>query len=318
MICLLIAAYACRGLRRDRFTWEIRMTNITASRLRRGIALVSMTGVLAVTGLATVVATTGTANAAGQPDLSITQTISGGTEAGQTFDRFTVVNHCTATASHINVELLITTKSHGFLISYAGPGTCEIMPAPAPYNFASACQFTDSLGAGDSVTSSAVMTGTAGKAFTALAEVGLFQPDSNVANNHSTVSSYFGIRADLAVRGTAKVGTKSGHATAVTTVVNRGPNTSSALQQTVEIKKAKSVSVSGTPHSTCQIIPAASGYNLAASCVTSKLTNRQKWVLTFDYHGTSRKRIVIVTKVTALTKDPVTTNNTMTRHTVLK
>jgi hypothetical protein len=295
------------------------MINNAALGIRRGIALASTTGVLAVTGLATVVATTGTAQAAGQADVSISQRISGGTKNGETVDRFTITNHGTATASRANVELLLTSPTPGFAITFTGPVFCEVMPAPPPYNYATACQVTGTLGTGASVSASADMTGKSGDRFTSLAEVGIFQPDSNFANNHNTVSSYFGIRSDLAVSGTTKVGKQAGHATAVTTVINRGPNNASSLQETVEVKHASEVKVAAdTLASTCQTIPAATGYDLAASCVTSKLANRQKWVLSFNYGGARGAKITIVTKVTSLTTDPAAANNTMTKHATLK
>ena len=121
--------------------------------------------------------------------------------------------------------------------------------------------------------------------------------------------------------GTAKTGTHSGKASAVTTVVNRGPNTAHALQLIVEIKSTgfQGSSVSATPLSSCQTIPPSSGNDGAISCVLDTLNTGGKWVLTFKYSGAAGAHITMKSTVSANTPaDPASTNNHMTRETHFK
>ena len=79
---------------------------------RRRIAVLATTA--AAGGLALVATTlvaSPAANAAGHPDLRITQRISGSTAKGHTFDTITIKNHGTASASSVNIQLYTTTTS---------------------------------------------------------------------------------------------------------------------------------------------------------------------------------------------------------------
>jgi hypothetical protein len=191
------------------------------------------------------------------------------------------------------------------------------MPAPAGYSDATACQFSGSITAGHSASFKGDFSGPVGAKFTTLATVGEFQGDANVKDNSSTVTSWFGPRANLGVGGTAKPGTKTGHLTAVTTVVNRGPNTAENLQEVVEVKKLNGALGSGSSGS-CQTVPPASGYDFAFSCVKNSLAQGGAWKITFDYTGHSGDTATMVTTVTSQTKDPFTNNNKMTRTAKVK
>lgn len=293
------------------------MTAKTRSATRARLAALGTVGALAgMTTLALLTTTTGSAGAAGHPDLKITQHVSGSSQSGHTFDTITVKNNGSATASHINVQMYTNTDS-AFGDTFSGSGVvCEVMPAPKPYDYGTACQFSASLAHGDSVSVKGDFSGTVGVKFTNLATVGEYQGDAAVKDNSSTVSSWFGPRANLIVGGTAKTGTHQGHLTAVTTVVNRGPNTSDALQEVVEAKNVNGASASGP--GTCQVVPPTSGYDFAFSCVLNSLNQGSAWKLSFNYSGTSGKTATMVTKVTALTIDPYTKNNTITRTAKLK
>ena len=280
---------------------------------RRRIAVLATTA--AAGGLALVATTlvaSPAANAAGHPDLKITQRISGSTTKGHTFDTITIKNHGTASASSVNIQLYTTTTSAFTDVFVGGAAVCEVMPAPKGYPYATACQITGSIAAGKSVSLKGDFGGTAGVKFTNLATVGEFQGDASYTDNRSSVTSWFGPRADLAVSGTAKPGTKKGHLTAVTTVVNHGPNNAVNIQEVVEVKNLNGALGSGTTGS-CQTIPPATGYQFAFSCVRSSLNTGQAWKITFDYTGTSGKTATMKTTVTSQTKDPYTKNNAMTK-----
>ncbi len=257
------------------------------------------------------------ADASGRPDLKISQRISGSTKSGHTIDTITVRNHGSATASAVSIQLYANTNGPFGDTFTGGAGTCEVIPAPKGYDYGTACQFSASIGAGKSASFIGDFSGTVGAKFTNLATVGDLQGDPNYKDNQSTVTSWFGRRADLRVVGTAKPGTKKGHVTAVTTVVNRGPNNASHIQEVIEVKHMASVVASGT--GTCQIVPPAAGYNLAFSCVRSGLNTGQAWKLTFDYRGgTSGQTATMKTMVSSFVKDPNSKNNTMTKTATVK
>ena len=293
------------------------MTNHTRSTTRARLAAVSTAIALAtLTAAALLTTTAGSAGAAGHPDLKITQHVSGSPQSGHTFDTITIKNNGSATASHVNVQMYTNTNS-AFGDTFSGTGaTCEVMPAPPPWNYGTACQFSASLAHGDSVSVKGDFSGTVGAKFTNLATVGEFQGDANLKDNSSQVTSWFGPRANLIVTGTAKTGTHTGHLTAVTTVVNRGPNTANALQELVEAKNVNAASATGS--GSCQVVPPASGFDFAFSCVRDSLAQGSAWKLTFNYSGPTGKTATMVTKVTALTIDPFTKNNTITRRAKLK
>jgi hypothetical protein len=271
--------------------------------------------VVATSATAAIVAAPG-AGASGSPDLSIAQQISGSTQKGHTFDTFVVKNHGGATASSVNVELFFTTKST-WRNSYSGSVRCEVMPAPKGYDDATGCQLTSSLAAGASVSFKADISGTAGAAFTSLAEVGDFQGDSNYSNNTSTRATYFGPATDLAVAGSDQVGTTHGHATANITVVNRGPNDAQHLQVVSELTNASGAVAYGHGGS-CQIVPAAAGYSLASSCVVDLLKTGANYKIRYDVTGTSGKVVKVVTTATSYGTDPNSKNNKITRRSKAK
>jgi hypothetical protein len=292
---------------------SIRHGHVRAKFGRRGAALLFA----AAAGTAGAVLSTGTAAAATQPDLAISQRVSGSSQHGHTLDTITIRNGGTASATHVNVEMLTTTSGPFTDVAISGQVACEVMPAPPPYDFATACQVSSSIDPGAAAAIKFDFGGTAGAKFTNLAQVGEFQADGNIKNNTSTLSSWFGPGADLALSGTAKTGTVRGHATTVTTAVDHGPNDASSLQETIEAKSVSSATAHGTTGS-CQVIAPATGYSFAAACVTNSLATGAKWTLTIDYHGTSGKTMTVVTKITSLTKDPNTANNTITKKAKLK
>jgi hypothetical protein len=294
------------------------MTTQTRSTTRARLAALGTIGALAgMTTLALLVTATGPAQATSSPDLKITQFISGSTQSGHAFDTFTIKNNGSAAASHVNMQMYTTVSGAFGDIFVSGSIVCEVMPVPAPYNFGTACQVSGSIAAGASVSFKADFSGTPGNKFTNLATVGEYQGDANNADNKSTVSSWFGIRADLALAGTAKSGPKKGHLTAVTTVVNRGPNKAVHLQEAVEVKNVSGATATGSSGS-CQVIAPATGYDFAFTCVKDGLFAHKAWKITFDYRGTSGKKATMVTTISSLTKDPNSKNNKITRVAKLK
>jgi hypothetical protein len=287
----------------------------TNARPIRFTAIGTALALLSATAVA-LLASSGTASATGHPDLKITQHISGSSQSGHTFDTITVKNNGSLKARYVSLQLYTNTGG-SFDNSYSGHVTCEVMPAPTGYSDATACQFVDSISAGDSASFKGDFSGPVGAKFTTLATVGDFEGDANYNDNRSTVTSWFGPRANLGVGGTAKPGTKTGHLTAVTTVVNRGPNTAENLQEVVEVKKLNGVLGSGSSGS-CQTVPPASGYDFAFSCVKNSLAQGGAWKITFDYTGHSGDTATMVTTVTSQTKDPFTNNNKMTRNAKVK
>lgn len=271
----------------------------------------------AAAGAASVLISTGSASAAGRPDLAISQQVSGSTQRGHTYDTITIRNRGTASATHVNVEMLTSMSGPFTDVAISGPVVCEVMPPPPPYNYATACQVNGTLDSGAAIAFKFDFGGTVGAKFTNLAQVGEFQGDADGKNNSSKLTSWFGPRADLAVSGTAKTGTVRGHATTVTTVVNHGPNDASSIQETVEAKNVSGATAHGATGS-CQVISPAPGYSFAAACVTNSLATGATWTITIDYHGTSGTTMTVATKVTALTKDPNPANNNMTRRAKLK
>jgi hypothetical protein len=277
--------------------------------------LALVTGAVAVTMLSA-----SGAAAASTADVSVSQRISGGTAAGATVDTVTVHNAGSATATGVNLALLLKSTSSSYSV-HASRGTCQLQPAPPGYLAMASCQL-GSLASRHSVADTITWHGAQGKAFTSFASVGIASPaDPKFGNNSSTVSSYFGPRADLRLTETAAAGKSAGTAKIVSTVVNRGPNTANALQLTAEIKSSgyKSVHASSNLSASCQFIPAANGYNRAVSCVTNTLATGKKWAVTFAYTGTKGGALTVKTSVSANGPiDPVTTNNSLTKSTKYK
>jgi hypothetical protein len=148
--------------------------------------------------------------------------------------------------------------------------------------------------------------------------VGTSTEDSNISNNISTASSWFGPRSDLRLTQTAKSGPSSGKAKVVSTIVNHGPNNANALQLTMEINSPgyRGVLASSNVSASCQFIPPASGYNRAVACTTNGLATRAKWVVTFSFSGTAGDTLQVTNQVSANNPtDPVTTNNSASSST---
>ena len=80
------------------------------------------------------------------------------------------------------------------------------------------------------------LTSADGAAFTRIVSVGEGAPgDPSFANNSSTLNSYFGDRADLALRQSATAGASAGKVTITDSTVNHGPWTANSLQNVIEI-----------------------------------------------------------------------------------
>ena len=280
------------------------------------------TGVMAIVATAAAVAVMGgsASAASSSADVSMRQHISGGSSNGQTVDTITIHNAGPSTANNVALTMLQKSTSN-FILTSTNHGTCETEPPPSGYLGLATCQF-GAFASGASVVETVTFTGQTGVAFSNYATVGVSGPsDPKLTNNSSTVSTYFGPRADLTVHGTAAPGTKSGTAKAVTTVFNRGPNMAKALQLIVEIKSAglKGVTATATPLSSCQTIPAATGYDGAISCVTDSLATGAKWVLKFSYAGRKGAALTMKSTVSANTPaDPVSKNNHLTKKTTMK
>jgi hypothetical protein len=293
-------------------------TRSARTTLAAGIA----TGALVLGGaVAALAVSAGTASASSLPDLSISQHIVGSSKSGHTSNVVTVRNIGRATASHVNVQSYISSTSGAFYNLVSGSGaTCEVMPGIGSYGWAFACQFSSSIAAGHSASFTVDESGTAGKQFTSVATVGLYQADSNPKNNTSKVTSWLGPRADLAVSGTTQSSTKKKHATAVTTVLNRGPNAASSLDEEISVKGASGVLASGNVGNGCKIDSAKpTGYDFGVTCHLNSLASGKKWILTFDYIGTSGKKITMKTTVSAFSPaDPVSANNTINRTVLAK
>lgn len=283
------------------------------------ISVVSSVALLGAGAAALVLAGGGSASAVSTADLSLSQSISGSSTAGTTLVNVTVHNAGSSTATGVSLSVFLKSTSTT-IGTHASFGTCSFAPPPTGFLGFSTCSL-GSIASGASVKETFTYSGNQGKAFSNFATVGLNGPaDPNYKNNSSTISSWFGPRADLAISGTAGPGTTAGSGVASTTVVNHGPNTANALQLITEIKSTgiKGVTVSASPVSSCQIIPPASGYNMAVSCVTNALAIGQKWVLSYKYSGAKGAAITEVSHVTANNPiDPVTTNNSMTKTTTL-
>jgi hypothetical protein len=263
---------------------------------------------------------TSTAAAAGTADIAVSQHISGGAASGQTVDAVTVHNHGAATANSIEAVYLLKSAVTSYTVHSSTTTPCQIEPAPVGYLGMITCPL-GSLASGHSVVDTLTWTGKAGVAFSVTASIGAGSPaDPNFKNNTSTVSSYFGPRADLRLSGTLAVGKTAGTASAVTTVLDAGPNNAAALQEIIEIKATglSSIHATGSPSSSCQFIPAASGYNKAVSCVTNSLATGAKWTLKLTYTGAKGAALTTKSTVSANSPaDPVSANNSQTLSTHL-
>jgi hypothetical protein len=288
---------------------------------RRLVGVVCAATAVAASCAGLLVATTGTATAATTADISVSQRIAGASASGSTLDVVTVHNAGSATANSIEAVYLMKSSVRSYSVRSSTSTPCQIEPAPPGYLSMVTCPL-GSLASGHSVVDTLTYSGTAGAAFSVTASIGDGSPaDPKFANNTSTISSYFGPRADLRLAGTLKAGTTAGTAVAVTSVRNHGPNSAAALQEIIEIKSTHVSTVratASTPAASCQFVPAASGYDLAVACVTNSLATNALWTIKFTYTGTKGSALTAKSTVTANAPiDPVTSNNTQTLSTHL-
>lgn len=259
----------------------------------------------------------GSARAAGSADLSIKQAFSGGSTNGKTVDTITIHNLGPDTATNINYSKFLATTSSVVTVT-SNVGVCEFMPPPSStWKLFDACQ-VGSLAVGGDIVVTVTWGGTAGVAFTSTVTVGTSAVDPTSSNNISTGSSWYGPRADLKLSQVASVGARTGKAKFVHTITNRGPNTANALQLIIEVKVSGNFSAgyTGTPLSSCQTIPPATGFTHAFACTTSTLGTNATWTLTGTYTGTPGGAVSVKTTVSANNPaDPVPANNTGTAST---
>lgn len=259
----------------------------------------------------------GSARAVGSANLSVSQAFSGSSTSGKTVDTVTIHNAGPDTATNINYSKFLATTSSIVTVT-SNVGVCEFMPPPSSaWKLFDACQ-VGSLAAGGNIHVTVTWGGTAGVAFTSTITVGASTVDPQTSNNLSTASSWYGPRADLRLSQVASVGSSTGKASFVHTIVNRGPNTANALQLIIEVKVSGSFSASygATPLSSCQTIPPATGFTHAFACTTNTLATNAKWVLTGTYTGSAGGAVSVKTTVSANSPtDPVVTNNSGTAAT---
>jgi hypothetical protein len=181
------------------------------------------------------------------------------------------------------------------------------------------CQ-TSSLAAGSNWTLTETYSGTAGVAFTSFGSVGENNPgDPSLSNNSSTLKTYFGPAADLKLTQAVTPGTSSGTVTITDTAKNLGPWTANTLQLVIEMNSPgfSNVGASSNLPASCQFIPPASGFNVAASCTTTNsLAPLKNWKITLTYSGTPGGSLEQVGNVTANNPpDPHTANDSATTNT---
>jgi hypothetical protein len=268
-------------------------------------AVAVATLVLAGSGGAALVA--GSASAGSTADLAVSQSISGSSTSGSVVDTVTIHNKGSASASNVNLVALLKSTSHHWS-AFGSVGVCEAFTAPSGYLGMVSCQLS-TIKSGATVKEALTWSGTAGTAFSVFATVGDFAPADPVSsNNTSTISSYFGPRANLVLSNSAKTGATTGTATVTSIVTNHGPNNAADLQMVIEIKGSGYRSVH--THGTCQFIPPATGYVQAASCTLSSLKTGAKWTMIFNYTGVAGDALSVSTTTTAQSpSDPVTSNN---------
>ena len=294
------------------------MTTQTRSTTRARLAAVSTAIALAgVTTAALLTATTGSAGATGHPDLKITQHVSGSPQSGHTFDTITIKNDGSATASHVNLQMYTDTTS-AFGDTFSGTGSvCEVMPAPPPWNYGTACQFSASLAHGDFGVDQGRLQRHGRR------EVheprhrrrvpGRRRGQGQLEPGHQLVRPArephrHRHRQDRHAQGAPH---RRHH--------RRQPRPEHGGRRSRRSSRPRtSPAASATGSGSCQVVPPASGYDFAFSCVRDNLAQGAAWKLTFNYSGPTGKTATMVTKVTALTIDPYTKNNTITRTAKLK
>lgn len=273
-----------------------------------------------VVGLATATAITtaggsSRAEAGGTADLSVSQVVSNGTGSGNT----TIVDHIHNEGPSTATEVVATAllKTSGGSVSYTtSNATCEQQPAPSGWTFMFTCQLA-SLKSGHTWIPKFSLTSSNGAPFTRFVSAGENGPgDPSLANNSSTLNSYFGSRADLSLSQKATAGSSAGKVTITNSIRNAGPWTANNLQQVIEINSPTFSGVGASSNlsgASCLFIPPASGFNAAVSCTIGSLDPGGLWKLTFDYTGGPGGSLVQDGTITAASPtDPVPGNNTAT------
>jgi hypothetical protein len=258
------------------------------------------------------------ANAAGTANLSVSQTVSDGSAPNRT----TVTDHIHNAGPSMATNVVATAllKTNGGAVSYlTSNAICAQQPAPAGWSFMFTCQLA-SLPSGHTWTPKFTLTSTRGAPFTRFLSVGESGPgDPSLANNSSTLNSFFGSEADLALSQAATTGASAGKVTITDSARNKGPWTAHNLQQVIEIKSPgfKAVTASSNlPGASCLFIPPASGFNAAASCTLNSLSPGSLWKLTFAYTGSPGGSLLQRGSISAGSPtDPVASNNTATTAT---
>jgi len=259
------------------------------------------------------------ASATGGADLSLRQTPSDGASAGSTLDKTVVHNAGPDAANTLDVTILVkTTSSMSIGVTSNLSTLCQQQPPPAGWTFMFNCQ-TPSLAAGSNWTLTETYSGTTGVAFTSFESVGENNPgDPSFSNNSSTLKTYFGPAADLKLAQAATPGTSSGTVTITDTAKNLGPGKANSLKLVIEINSPgfSNVGASSNLPSSCQFIPPASGFNVAASCTTSSLGLLKNWKIILSFTGTPGGSLEQVGTITAGSPaDPNTANDSATTNT---
>jgi Domain of unknown function DUF11 len=287
---------------------------VTGTKRRFAAMMAAIAGLGVVTGIAITGGST-VAGASGTADLSARQVVSNGTGSTSTTVTDHIHNAGPSTATSIVATALL--KTAGGSVSYTtSNATCEQQPAPSGWSFMFTCQLA-SLQPGHTWIPKFTLTSTQGAPFTRFLSVGENGPgDPSLANNSSTLNSYFGAEADLSLSQIATAGSSSGKVTITDSIRNKGPWTADNLQQVIEINSPTfgGVIASSIPSgASCQFIPPAAGFNAAASCTFNALAPGKLWKLTFAYTGGAGGSLVQQGTISAGSPgDPVATNNTAT------
>ena len=284
---------------------------------KRRLAAAVVVG-LATAGAVTIAGGSTVASAAGTADLSVSQVVSNGTGSGNTTVTDHIHNAGPSTATEIVATALL--KTGGGSVSYTtSNATCEQQPAPSGWSFMFTCQLA-SLKSGHTWIPKFSLTSTDGAPFTRFVSAGENGPgDPSLANNSSTLDSFFGSRADLSLTQKATAGASRGKVTITNSTRNAGPWTADNLQQVSEINSPTFTGVGASSNlsgASCQFIPPASGFNSAVSCTIGSLDPGVLWKLTFHYTGGGGGSLVQQGTISAASpSDPVPGNNTATTTT---
>jgi hypothetical protein len=283
--------------------------------LRTGTALT-----VAATAFAGFTAIGGGAAAGTLNNLTVTQQVTDGAASGHTKVLVDVKNAGGAASTVVVTGLLTTTSGGAGFFESGGGWTCALQGPPTGWKYMYTCTVS-SLAANSTSRLTLDLSGTAGAGFTNFVSVGERSPgETSIGDNTNTVNSYFGPRADLRVTQSVGATASAGHVIVTTRTTNRGPWTAHNLQLVVEVKAAGTLSASATsstPSAACQVIPPASGYNLAFSCnMNGSLAPGATWTIVVNHHGPAGNAVQIVSTTTAISpSDPVPANNTATSNT---